>query len=147
MLHVRSSALALVLGLLVVACAEDTRFPLRLGPAVFRVEIARTPHQRQLGLMYRRHLDEDGGMLFVFEVEQELSFWMRNTFIPLSIAFLDSRGRVVDIQDMTPLDETPVRSARPALYALEVNQGAFQRKGVKVGDVIVNFRELQERLR
>jgi uncharacterized membrane protein (UPF0127 family) len=75
-------------------------------------------------------------MLFTFEEEQTLYFWMKNTLIPLSIAFIDSEGRIVDIQDMKPLDDDPPHyvSAEPARYALEVNRGFFEERGVKVGD-------------
>jgi uncharacterized membrane protein (UPF0127 family) len=98
------------------------------------VEIASTDAQRQQGLMGRTALAQDAGMLFVFDQEQQLSFWMKDTLIPLSIAFINGEGRIVDIQDMQPLDETPHLSAEPASYALEVNQGFFAERGVAVGD-------------
>jgi uncharacterized membrane protein (UPF0127 family) len=101
-----------------------------------RVEIASTEAQRERGLMDRTALAEDAGMLFVFEQEQSLSFWMRDTLIPLSIAFIDSQENIIDIQDMQPLDETPHPSAAPAQYALEVNQGFFADRGIEVGDVL-----------
>jgi uncharacterized protein len=101
-----------------------------------RVEIADNAFERARGLMFRTALAENRGMLFVHEAEQKLSFWMKNTRIPLSIAFIDSEGRIVDIQDMRPLDDDPPHyvSAKPAQYALEVNQGFFEERGVKVGD-------------
>jgi uncharacterized membrane protein (UPF0127 family) len=101
-----------------------------------RVEIADTDAERQRGLMGRTALPEDQGMLFVFGGEQELSFWMRNTLIPLSIAYIDSEGRIVDIQDMKPLDDDPPHyvSAEPARYALEVNRGFFEKHSIMVGD-------------
>jgi uncharacterized protein len=101
-----------------------------------QVEIADTDPERQRGLMGRTALPEDQGMLFVFGGEQELSFWMKNTLIPLSIAYIDSEGRIVDIQDMKPLDDDPPHyvSAEPARYALEVNQGFFEERGIEVGD-------------
>jgi uncharacterized protein len=86
--------------------------------------------------MERTELVENAGMLFVFDREQPLSFWMRNTVIPLSIAYIDAEGRIADIQDMQPLDETPHPSAEPARYALEVNQGFFEERGVEVGDEV-----------
>jgi uncharacterized membrane protein (UPF0127 family) len=100
------------------------------------VEIADDHFERARGLMYRTALAENRGMLFVFPDEEERSFWMRNTLIPLSIAFMDSEGRIVDIQDMKPLDDDPPHyvSAEPAQYALEVNKGFFEERGVKVGD-------------
>jgi uncharacterized membrane protein (UPF0127 family) len=101
-----------------------------------RVEIADNTSERAKGLMNRTALPKDQGMLFVFDSEQELSFWMSNTLIPLSIAYMDSEGRIVDIQDMEPLDDEPPHyvSAEPAQYALEVNQGFFEERGVEVGD-------------
>ncbi len=101
-----------------------------------RVEIADDVFERSRGLMYRTALGADRGMLFVYPNEKEHSFWMRNTLIPLSIAFMDSEGRIVDIQDMKPLDDDPPHyvSAEPARYALEVNQGFFEERGVEVGD-------------
>ncbi|MBA3423051.1 MAG: DUF192 domain-containing protein [Rubrobacter sp.] len=110
-----------------------------------RVEIADAPAEQQRGLMGRTALGEDRGMLFVFDGkqtlfvfdgEQWLSFWMKDTLIPLSIAYLDSEGRIVDIQDMKALDDDPPHyvSAEPATYALEVNKGFFDERGVEVGD-------------
>ena len=101
-----------------------------------RVEIANGAFEIARGLMYRTTLAENRGMLFIFEGEQTLSFTMKNTLIPLSIAFIGSEGRIVDIQDMKPLDDDPPSyvSARPAQYALEVNQGFFEERGVEVGD-------------
>ena len=101
-----------------------------------KAEIADDPAKRQKGLMERTALAENAGMLFVFNREQQLSFFMRNTLIPLSIAYIDDGGRIVDIQDMQPLDETPHPSAGPARYALEVNQGFFREHGVEVGDTV-----------
>ena len=102
------------------------------------VEIADTDAERQTGLMGRTILPEDAGMLFVFEGEQTLSFWMRDTLIPLSVAYIDAEGRIVDIQDMQPLDDVPPHyvSAEPARYALEVNQGFFEEWGLAVGDTV-----------
>jgi uncharacterized protein len=101
-----------------------------------RVEIADGPFEQQRGLMYRTSLGEDRGMLFVYRREQPLSFWMKNTKIPLSIAYIDSKGRITDILDMKPLDDKPPHyvSSEPVQYALEVNQGFFDERGVKVGD-------------
>ena len=100
------------------------------------VEIADDYAERQRGLMERTELAENAGMLFVFDREQQLSFWMRNTLIPLSIAYIDAEERIIDIQDMQPLDETSHPSAEPAMYALEVNQGFFDEHGVGVGNEV-----------
>ena len=100
-----------------------------------RVEIADDEAERQRGLMERTTLPKDAGMLFVFGREQELSFWMRNTRIPLSIAYIDADGRIVDIEDMEPFDDqTKHPSAEPSKYALEVNQGFFEERSIEVGD-------------
>ena len=97
------------------------------------VEIAATDTERERGLMGRTALAEDAGMLFVFDREQQLSFWMKDTLIPLSIAYINESGRIVDIQDMQPLDETLHPSTEPAKYALEVNGGFFVARGIQVG--------------
>ena len=104
--------------------------------AEIRVEIARTDEERAKGLMYRTELPEGEGMIFIFEREQPLSFWMKNTLIPLSIAFIASNGRIIDIKDMEPLDLSSVPSSAPARYALEVPQGWFSRAGVNTGDIV-----------
>ena len=100
------------------------------------VEVADDTDEMARGLMGRTALAEDTGMLFVYPDERELSFWMKDTLIPLSIAFMDTDGRIVDIQDMKALDDEPPHytSAEPARYALEVNKGFFAERGVEVGD-------------
>jgi uncharacterized membrane protein (UPF0127 family) len=100
------------------------------------VELARTDAERARGLMNRKTLEEGGGMFFIFDRDQILSFWMKNTLIPLSIAFISKEGRILEIRDMLPLDETPVRSGRSARYALEVPRGWFGRAGIKTGDTV-----------
>jgi len=100
------------------------------------VEIARTDEERAKGLMYRKVLPDGEGMLFVFERDQQLSFWMKNTIIPLSIAFIASDGYIIEIKDMQPNDLNSVRSSRSVRYALEVPQGWFGRVKVKPGDVV-----------
>jgi uncharacterized membrane protein (UPF0127 family) len=101
-----------------------------------RVEVADDLAEQTKGLMYRTALGEDRGMLFVYPDERILSFWMKNTLIPLSIAYIDSEGRIVDILDMKPLDDKPPHyvSSEPVQYALEVNRGLFEERGVRVGD-------------
>jgi uncharacterized membrane protein (UPF0127 family) len=100
------------------------------------VEIARTDEERSKGLMYRKVLPDGDGMLFIFDRDQQLSFWMKNTIIPLSIAFIASDGHIIEIKDMQPNDLTSVKSSRSVRYALEVPQGWFQRVNVKPGDVV-----------
>ena len=101
-----------------------------------KAEIARTQEERNKGLMFRKNLPEGEGMLFIFERDDVLSFWMKNTSVPLSIAFIAYDGRIVDIKDMYPHDENSVYSSRSVRYALEVPQGWFSRAGVQSGDVV-----------
>jgi uncharacterized membrane protein (UPF0127 family) len=100
------------------------------------LDIADSPDLRTVGLMNRLALDENSGMLFVFDECKPRSFWMKETYIPLSIAYLDEAGKILNIEKMAPLDPTGVRSSRPARYALEMNEGWFEKNGVTEGDVI-----------
>ena len=99
-------------------------------------EIADTEESRQFGYMEREHIPEGTGMLFVFDRDQILSFWMKNTPHPLSIAYIDSRGKIRNIYDMTPFSLASVVSTVSVRYALEVPQGWFEKVGVKVGDTV-----------
>lgn len=109
-----------------------------LTAGLFRIsaEVARTPEERAIGLMHRRELPAHSGMLFVFEQAQPLCFWMKNTFIPLSIAFLQDDGTILNIEEMKPQSLQSHCSAVPARYALEMNAGWFRRRGLKPGDRI-----------
>ena len=100
------------------------------------VEVAITPEERAKGLMGRKYMGKDDGMLFIFEKEDYHSFWMKNTFIPLSIAFIDKNGRIVSIQDMEPLSLQSHTPPEPILYALEMKKGWFSKYGIKEGDVV-----------
>jgi uncharacterized membrane protein (UPF0127 family) len=104
------------------------------GAVVVRAEIARTTEERQRGLMFRKNLADGQGMLFVFDRDQIMSFYMKNTLVPLSIAFIRSDGGITEIRHMRPLDESSVLSSRSVRYALEVPQGWFERAGIKAGD-------------
>lgn len=112
-----------------------------------QVEIAENDAQRERGLMYRTSMPEDAGMIFVYPTAQEGAFWMFNTQIPLSIAYADADGKIVRILDMEPC-ESPYASfcplypaGAPFQYALEVNRGYFQERGISIGDQIVLSRE------
>ncbi|MDR0382766.1 MAG: DUF192 domain-containing protein [Spirochaetaceae bacterium] len=96
-------------------------------------ELARTAEEQGRGLMFRKKLEDGEGMLFVYERDQILSFWMKNTTIPLSIAFISGGGRIVEIKDMRPLNLSPVRSSRSVRYALEAPQGWFERSNISAG--------------
>lgn len=100
-------------------------------------EIAQTENERNRGFMERKKIPDGTGMIFIFESDQILSFWMKNTPTPLSIAYIDSRGRIRDIFDMTPHSLSPVKSTVRVRYALEVPQGWFDRTGVKKGDTVL----------
>ncbi|MES2964622.1 MAG: DUF192 domain-containing protein [Bdellovibrionota bacterium] len=109
-----------------------------LGGKTVTVEIADTPLRRERGLMFRTSLDEKSGMLFVFDGEQPLAFWMKNTLIPLSIAYIDKDRKIVDIQEMVPavmgeMHPKSYPSKRPAMYALEMPKDWFSRNRVKIG--------------
>lgn len=101
------------------------------------IEFANTPEDIQQGLMYRRSMDEDKGMLFLMPDIDMQSFWMLNTYIPLDIIFVDAEKRIVNIAaNTTPHSIDPVKSTGPAKYVLEVNAGYGQRKGLKAGDLL-----------
>ncbi len=104
------------------------------GSIKIDVELARTELEQNRGLMFRKSLAEGKGMLFVFPADQKMSFWMRNTSIPLSLAYMLSDGTIVQILDLVPFSEEPRTSERSIRYALEVPQGWFSKVGLKVGD-------------
>tara|TARA_B100001564_G_C20104399_1_gene430678 strand:+ start:107 stop:520 length:414 start_codon:yes stop_codon:yes gene_type:complete len=116
---------------------------IKVKDKTLKVKLAITPAQQRQGLMNIHgmsptKLPENSGMLFVYQREEVLSFWMKNTTLPLSIAFIDKNGAITEIRDMTPMGLDSVRSAKPAQYALEVNKGWFDKNNIKVGDK-VNF--------
>jgi uncharacterized membrane protein (UPF0127 family) len=112
------------------------KIPLYIHQKEIWVEVARTPEERNLGLMGRKHLGKDEGMLFIFEAEDYHSFWMKNTLIPLSIAFIDKDRRIVWMTDMKPQTLDSHVPPKPILFALEMNKGWFSKNGIKVGDVV-----------
>jgi uncharacterized membrane protein (UPF0127 family) len=123
---------ALALLLAAGSAGAGPQLPLKVGPHIFQVEVASTPAQRQRGLMGRTHLAADAGMLFVFEHPGRHCFWMRDTPLPLSIAFIDAAGRIASFADMQPRTETLHCPTTAVRYALEVRQGEFQRRGISV---------------
>jgi uncharacterized membrane protein (UPF0127 family) len=100
------------------------------------VEVAKTAEDRARGLMGRKDLGEDQGMLFVFETEGYHNFWMKNTLIPLSIAFMDREGKILRITDMKPLTLESHGPPEPVLFALEMKKGWFDARGIRVGHVM-----------
>lgn len=110
--------------------------PINVAGIELEVELATTFEEHALGLMYRDKLEENGGMLFVFPKEQILSFWMKDTRIPLSIAFIKADGRIIQIESMKPFSLDTHVSREKARYALEMNDGWFGRRKVKEGDIV-----------
>lgn len=101
-----------------------------------QAELAIKTQERNYGFMNRKVIPDGTGMLFVFESDQVLSFWMKNTPHPLSIAYIDADGKIIDIYDMTPYSLSSVQSSRSVRYALEVPQGWFEKEKVNIGDVV-----------
>ena len=110
--------------------------PLRLNETDAVVEIADCDRTRAKGLMGRTNLKNNAGMLFVFPDAALRSFWMKETYIPLSIAYMDAQGVILNIENMTPLSLDSVKSSAPAKYALEMNDGWFKEHGIQPGDII-----------
>jgi uncharacterized membrane protein (UPF0127 family) len=107
--------------------------PLTAGMHVIQAELAVTPLQKMIGMMHRRTMGTNEGMLFVYDTASQQCFWMRNTLIPLTIAFIGDDGRIVNMADMAALDETSHCSDKPVRFALEMNQGWFAKRGIKPG--------------
>jgi uncharacterized membrane protein (UPF0127 family) len=137
--HTAAMVLGVLLGAWVMpATAQEGPQSLpsvRIGAGMYniRAEVAARPDQRQIGLMNRKQMATNDGMLFVFERAEMHCFWMRNTLIPLSIAFLADDGSIVNIADMKALDETSHCPAKAVRFALEMNVGWFERRGLKAG--------------
>jgi uncharacterized membrane protein (UPF0127 family) len=112
------------------------KIPLYINNKEILVEVAKTTEERAHGLMGRKDLGKDEGMLFIFEIEGRYGFWMKDTYVPLSIAFIDKEGRIVRITDMKPRTLESHIPPQPILYALEMKKGWFSINGIKVGDVI-----------
>ncbi len=131
--------MTLLLSLPRPAAAQVQQLPtIELSAGMHRIEaeVASTPAQRQIGLMNRPSMPPNHGMLFVFEGPGMHCFWMRNTLLPLSIAFLGDDGRIVNIADMQPQNDTSHCPREPVRHALEMNQGWFAKRGFKAGDRI-----------
>lgn len=111
---------------------------LQAGIHLIRAEVAADASSRSTGLMFRQSLAPNHGMLFVFGERAAHCFWMRNTFVPLSVAFIDDSGRIVNIADMAPRTENSHCAAQPVRFALEMEQGWFEKRGVTVGSQLSN---------
>lgn len=104
--------------------------------ASFTIEVAKDSSERSRGLMFRKEMPPDHGMLFVFPVEQPIAFWMKNTILPLDLVFIDGAGQVKAILPGTPFSETPISPGVPVQYVLELNQGTASRLGIEAGDKV-----------
>ena len=109
--------------------------PISVDGHRLQAEVAAKPADRIQGLMYRRNLGHNSGMLFVYEKAARLSFWMKNTFVPLSVAFIGDNGHIVHIEDMVPHTSRIHRSPHAVRYALEVNRGWFRERGIATDSV------------
>ena len=123
--------------ILLIACTTGPY--VQLGDAKVIVELAVTPEEKAKGLVHREYLDENKGMLFIFEDEKAPSFWMKNTLIPLDMIFINSDNKIVDILVAEPCKKDPCKSYTPkadAKYVLEVNAGFSERHNAKIGDEV-----------
>ena len=145
----RASATAL-LCFAALASAQDgpqklAQVRLNAGIHNINAELASTPQQREIGLMFRTAMPANDGMLFVWELPGKQCFWMRNTLIPLSVAFIDQAGAIINIADMQPHSEQSHCATRPARYALEMNKGWFAQRGIKPGAKLGGLEKISPR--
>ena len=121
----------------VEAVGSQTYFPISIGGSELKLQLALKPAEQQKGLMFRESLDNDHGMLFIFDRPDKRGFWMRNTRIPLDIGYFDSSGQLLEIHKLFPFDETVVNSrSREVLIAVETNRGWYAANSIQVGDRI-----------
>jgi uncharacterized protein len=113
------------------------RVKLSAGMHQINAQVAQTPEQRQIGLMFRKEMPQTEGMLFVFEQAGQQCFWMKNTLLPLTAAFVADDGTIVNLADMKPQTTDSHCSAQPVRFVLEMNQGWFTKKGIKAGAKLV----------
>lgn len=135
-LFLQRHAILVAVILVLIAPVAFAQLPrVELSASMYRIEaeLAHTPEARQTGLMHRRSMPDNHGMLFVFTHDARHCMWMRNTFLPLSVAFLDADGRILNIEDMTPHTEDSHCAAAPARFALEMNQGWFAARRLAPG--------------
>lgn len=124
--------------IMLTGCSEEKKLvSITVGKDVYYIEVAVTQEEQSLGLMNRKELKSDEGMIFLYKEDRKLSFWMKNTLVPLSIAFLSKDGTIKEIHHMKPESLTPVNSTHSVRYALELPQGSFERSGVEIGYKII----------
>jgi uncharacterized membrane protein (UPF0127 family) len=131
---------------LLLAAAAHAELPvveLTAGMHIIRAEVAADFGTRAQGLMFRKSLERNAGMLFIFDESAVHCMWMKNTYIPLSVAFIDEEGAIVNIADMQPHSERSHCAAKPARYALEMTQGWFAERGIKPGTKLRGLERLR----
>jgi len=128
-----------------ISLAQMPQIELSVGLYRIEAEVASVDADRQLGLMHRRSMAQNHGMLFVYDQSARHCMWMRNTLLPLSVAFLDAQGRILNIEEMQPQSDNNHCAARDAQYALEMNRGWFASKGIKPGTRIAGIDKLSRR--
>ena len=141
-------AIFLILSAVAAAAAAQAQLPvteLTAGMHVIRAEVADNMAARMQGLMHRKSMAQNAGMVFVFDEKAPHCMWMKNTLIPLSVAFLDDAGAIINIADMQPHSEQSHCAARPARYALEMNKGWFAQRGIKSGAKLRGLEKLAPR--
>lgn len=113
---------------------EETYFPIRIGESTLQLQLALTPAEHQKGLMFRKNLADDHGMLFLFERPKQQNFWMKNTSLPLDIGYFNARGKLLEVHKLFPYDESPVVSrSSQILIAVETNRGWYSENGISPG--------------
>lgn len=125
---------------------QDKKFPvisLTAGMNIIKAEVVANEAERQQGLMFRTSMGANEGMVFLFNAPAGVCMWMKNTLIPLSVAFIDADGKIVNIENMKPQSLDSHCSKRPVPYALEMNEGWFKQKNLKPGSVIEGLPKLQ----
>lgn len=131
-----SFSLVLTFYSLPTRAAKLPTLPLQVGLYIIQAEIAADNESRSRGLMHRTEMESNQGMLFIFDRLGVQCFWMKNTLLPLTAAFLNDQGKIVNMSDMSPQTETPHCSKEPVRYVLEMNQGWFAKRGIKEGAVV-----------
>ena len=139
-MHPMKKYIALAAAVLAFAAAAQDgpqlnlpRVKLTTGMHVIDAQVATTTEQRMTGLMFRQEMPQQEGMLFVFEYPSQQCFWMKNTLLPLAVAFVDDDGTIVNLDEMQPQTLNSHCSAKPVRYVLEMNKGWFSKKGIKAG--------------
>ncbi len=144
MLATRLKALLSFATLVALTAAPASAADIELSAGMYRItaEVANTPAGREQGLMHRREMADGHGMIFTFPTSGKYCMWMANTLIPLAVAFIDEKGEIANIEEMQPQTKTPHCASRPARYALEMNGGWFQHRGIAAGSPLGGIEKL-----